>query len=59
MLRKFRKDILGSHTIDSRALTLLKDSAQSYYIESLSFWSYISDEDGEHEEDENPFQRKV
>ena len=55
LLRTFQKEILTSSNVETTDLTHLKDSAQSYYIESLSFWSYISGEDSESEEDDSSF----
>ena len=59
LLRTFRKEILTSTNVETSALTHLKDSAQSYYIESLSFWSYISVEDSESEDEEATFYDEV
>lgn len=59
LLRTFHKEILTSSNVEASALIHLKDSAQSYYIESLSYWSYISVEDSESEEDETAFYEDV
>ena len=51
LFRAFRKNVLSSMGVPtsstSTLLCRLKDSAQSYYIESLNLWSFISFEDEE------------
>lgn len=48
LFNTFRKNILSHNSqgsVDNKYLCRLKDSAQSYYLESLNLWSYISYEE--------------
>lgn len=50
LLRTFRKLVITPSNNILITLYRLRDSAQSYYLESLNLWSYISFEDEEEEE---------
>ena len=52
LLRTFRNLILSPSNEILTTLHRLRDSAQSYYLESLNLWSYISFEDEEEETNE-------
>lgn len=62
LLRTFRNLIQSSSSDILSTLYRLRDSAQSYYLESLNLWSYISFEDEEeenNEEESNSYDRIV
>ena len=62
LLRKFRNLITSPANDILTSLHRLRDSAQSYYLESLNLWSYISFEDEEeenHETESNSYDRIV
>lgn len=52
LLRTFKNLITASPNENLTTLHRLRDSAQSYYLESLNLWSYISFEDEEEETNE-------
>lgn len=52
LLRTFRNNIISPSNEYLTTLYRLRDSAQSYYLESLNLWSYISFEDEEEETNE-------
>ena len=53
LLRTFRNLIASPSNEILTTLHRLRDSAQSYYLESLNLWSYISFEDEEEENNES------